>query len=150
MTKRSKRLVFVSLVLVAAIGVASLIVVSFKDSMVFFISPSEMLAQNIEPNKTFRLGGMVEMGSVVRDEHSARVRFLVTDTANSVPVEYEGILPDLFREGQGVVTDGKISADGVFMASRVLAKHDEEYMPIEATKALEGAAKYSNKTLAEE
>lgn len=149
MTKRQKRLVFVSLVLVAALGVVSIIVNSFRDSMVFFISPSEVQAKEIEINKSFRLGGMVENGSVVRDEHSAKVRFLVTDTSVSVPVEYEGILPDLFREGQGVVADGKITSEGVFVASRVLAKHDEEYMPIEATKAVE-SAKQAAKTLAEE
>lgn len=141
MTKRNKRLLFVVVILAAAVAMASLIVNSFQDSMVFFISPTEVMAKDSLPERNFRLGGMVEKGSVERDPSSAKVMFLVTDTAVSVPVVYEGILPDLFREGQGVVAEGKISSEGVFMASRVLARHDEEYMPIEATKAVQQAAK---------
>ncbi|RMF01584.1 MAG: cytochrome c maturation protein CcmE, partial [Alphaproteobacteria bacterium] len=103
--------------------------------IVFFYSPSDVREKNIATGQRFRLGGLVEQGSVKRGE-GTQVRFVITDTANSIPVTYTGVLPDLFREGQGVITEGKLGADGVFVADSVLAKHDENYMPPEVAEAL--------------
>jgi len=104
---------------------------------VFFFTPSQIAAQEAPQGKTFRIGGMVQAGSVQRD--GVEVHFLVTDTAKSVPVVYRGALPDLFREGKGVVAQGQLGADGVFRAREVLAKHDENYMPPEASEAVQRA-----------
>jgi len=103
---------------------------------VFFYSPTQVVAQEAPAGRTFRLGGLVEMGSIKRD--GTRVDFAVTDTARTVPVRYEGLLPDLFKEGKGVVTQGKLEG-GVFVAREVLAKHDENYMPPEAAEVLQRA-----------
>ena len=118
--------------LAAAIG---LVLFAMRDSIVFFYSPSEVTAMQIAPGQRFRLGGLVEMGSVVRDEGTT-VRFIITDQAKTLPVTYTGVLPDLFREGQGVVAEGSLEPDGVFHADNVLAKHDENYMPPEVAKKL--------------
>lgn len=139
MKKKNKRLMLVGGVLLGAAVASGLVLNAFRDSMVFFITPSEILVQTNLPERNFRIGGMVTAGSVQRDPESARVTFLVSDTVASVPVQYEGILPDLFREGQGVVAEGRISSDGVFHAHRVLARHDEGYMPVEATEAIRRA-----------
>ena len=121
---------------VAVLSLAVILVLfAFKDSIVFFHTPSDIADSKIAEGTRFRLGGLVETGSVKRGD-GTKVAFTVTDTLKSVPVTYEGILPDLFREGQGVVTEGKLSADGVFVADSVLAKHDENYMPPEVAKAL--------------
>jgi cytochrome c-type biogenesis protein CcmE len=129
----------------AALGVASALILSaFRENLVFFFSPSDVVAQKAPRDRSFRIGGVVEEGSVKRD--GVLVRFKVTDTAQTVPVVYQGILPDLFREGKGVVAQGKLGADGVFRASEVLAKHDENYMPPEAAHAVEQAQK-AGKTL---
>ncbi|ESR22814.1 Cytochrome c-type biogenesis protein CcmE, heme chaperone [Lutibaculum baratangense AMV1] len=119
-------------VLAAAIG---LILVAFQDTIVFFNSPSDILAEHPGTERRIRLGGLVLEGSVVHDEQ-ASVRFVVTDTAHDLPVVYGGLLPDLFREGQGIVAEGRLDADGVFRADSVLAKHDETYMPPEVADAL--------------
>jgi len=125
---------------VAVLGVAtSLILSAFQDNLVFFFSPSDVAAAKAPRDRTFRIGGLVETGSVKRD--GVRVSFKVTDTAHTINVSYQGILPDLFREGQGVVANGKLGADGVFRATEVLAKHDENYMPPEAAHAVEQASK---------
>jgi cytochrome c-type biogenesis protein CcmE len=122
----------------AALGVASALVLSaFQDNLVFFHSPSDLAAEPIPPERVFRLGGLVEEGSVTRDGNT--IRFRVTDLAQSVPVSYSGLLPDLFREGQGVVAEGRLTADGRFVASNVLAKHDENYMPPEVADSLKRA-----------
>ncbi len=142
MKPRQKRFVLIALGL-AVLGVATTLILSaFNDNLVFFLSPSDIVAKKA-PNgdRTFRVGGMVENGSVKRD--GVEVRFLVTDTANTVPVVYKGILPDLFKEGKGVVAQGKLGNDGVFRASEVLAKHDENYMPPDAKHAVEQAQKAS-------
>jgi cytochrome c-type biogenesis protein CcmE len=119
----------------AALGVAAALVLSaFEENLVFFYSPSDLKERDIEPGRVFRLGGLVEEGSVRRD--GARVNFRVTDLVETVPVTYAGILPDLFREGQGVVTEGELRPDGSFHATNVLAKHDETYMPKEVADAL--------------
>ena len=125
---------------VAALGVAAALVLSaFQQNLVFFFTPSQVAANEAPQGRAFRVGGLVESGSVKRQPDGVTVRFVVTDTARSIPVVYRGILPDLFREGKGVVTQGKLAADGVFYASEVLAKHDENYMPPEAAEALKKA-----------
>ena len=126
----------------AALGMATTLVLNaFQSNMVFFFSPSQVVAQEAPRERSFRLGGMVEQGSLQRDDKSLTVRFVVTDFAQKTPVTYTGLLPDLFREGKGVVAQGKLGPDGVFHAEQVLAKHDENYMPPEAADALAKARK---------
>jgi cytochrome c-type biogenesis protein CcmE len=137
MTPRRARLVLI-LGIVGAVGVATALVLNaFRSNLVFFYSPSQVAAKEAPAGRTFRLGGLVESGSVRRD--GMTVRFVVTDTAQAVAVRYEGALPDLFKEGKGVVAQGQVGADGVFVAREVLAKHDENYMPPEAATALQRA-----------
>src|SRR5258706_6068985 len=107
--------------------------------MVFFLTPTEVAEHKAPRDRSFRIGGLVEAGSVVREKDALTVRFRVTDTAQTIPVVFTGILPDLFREGKGVVAQGKLASDGTFRASEVLAKHDENYMPPEAADALKKA-----------
>jgi cytochrome c-type biogenesis protein CcmE len=127
---------------VAALGIAAALVLNaFQSNLVFFFSPSEVLAQKAPVNKTFRVGGLVEEGSIKRQSDGLTVHFKVTDTARAIPVVYTGILPDLFKEGKGVVAQGRLGDDGVFRASEVLAKHDENYMPPDAAHAVEQAQK---------
>ena len=141
MKSRHKKLLVIVLG-VAGLGIAAaLILNAFQSNLVFFFSPTEVSAGKAPIDRAFRIGGLVEDGSVKRDPDGLTVRFVVTDTAKSMPVIYKGILPDLFKEGKGVVAEGKIGGDGVFSASQVLAKHDENYMPPEAAQALEQAAK---------
>ena len=122
---------------VAILSVAALLVMfALKDSVVFFHTPSDVTEKKIAPGERFRLGGLVAQGSVKRGEGTA-VTFTVTDTLKDIPVSYVGVLPDLFREGQGVVAEGKLEAGGIFTADSVLAKHDENYMPPEVKKSLE-------------
>jgi cytochrome c-type biogenesis protein CcmE len=124
----------------AALGVATgLVLNAFQSNMVFFFTPSQVAGNEAPRDRAFRVGGLVESGSVVRDKDALTVRFNVTDTARTIPVVYTGILPDLFREGKGVVAQGRIGADGIFRANEVLAKHDENYMPPEAADALKKA-----------
>lgn len=142
MKPRHKRLA-IAVGVVAAVGVAvGLVLNAFQSNLVFFYSPSQIAANEAPANRTFRLGGMVEQGSVKRE--GVTVRFVVTDTAKTVPVRYEGILPDLFKEGKGVVAQGQLQG-GVFVAREVLAKHDENYMPPEAAEALKNAQKTNDK-----
>ena len=125
---------------VLALGVATALVLSaFEKNLVFFFTPSQVAANEAPQGKTFRIGGMVEKGSLKRE--GVEVRFVVTDTAKTIPVVYSGALPDLFREGKGVVAQGQLGADGVFRAREVLAKHDENYMPPDAAHAVEQAQK---------
>lgn len=127
---------------VAIVGVgATLALQAFNENLVFFFSPSQVAANKAPQGRTFRLGGVVEPGSVMRMADGVTVTFKISDTAQLVPVQYKGILPDLFAEGQGVVALGKLDEKGLFTASEVLAKHDENYMPPEAAKALEDAYK---------
>jgi cytochrome c-type biogenesis protein CcmE len=124
----------------AALGVATALVLNaFQSNLVFFFTPTQVAAHEAPQNRPFRIGGLVEAGSVARDKDALTVRFLVTDTAKTIPVTYTGILPDLFREGKGVVAQGRLQADGTFHATEVLAKHDENYMPPEAADALKRA-----------
>jgi cytochrome c-type biogenesis protein CcmE len=124
----------------AALGVAAgLVLNAFQSNLVFFLTPTQVAANEAPRDRPFRIGGLVEAGSVVREKDALTVRFNVTDTAKAIPVVYTGILPDLFREGKGVVAQGRIASDGTFKASEVLAKHDENYMPPEAADALKKA-----------
>jgi cytochrome c-type biogenesis protein CcmE len=142
MKPRHKRIA-IAVGVVAAVGVAvGLVLNAFQSNLVFFYSPTQIASNEAPANRTFRLGGMVEQGSVKRE--GVTVRFVVTDTAKTVPVRYEGILPDLFKEGKGVVAQGQLQ-DGVFVAREVLAKHDENYMPPEAAEALKNAQKTNEK-----
>ena len=127
---------------VAALGVAvALVLNAFQSNLVFFFSPSQVLANEAPVGRPFRIGGLVEDGSLKREPGSLAIRFVVTDTVQKVPVAYTGLLPDLFKEGKGVVAQGTLGADGVFRATEVLAKHDENYMPPEAAAAVEQAHK---------
>jgi cytochrome c-type biogenesis protein CcmE len=141
---RHKRIAAIAIGVVA-LGVATALVLSaFQENLIFFFTPTEVAANKAPLGRTFRIGGMVEKGSVKRD--GVTVQFTVTDTAKTLPVVYKGPLPDLFREGKGVVAQGQLGADGVFRANEVLAKHDENYMPPEAKLAVEKAHEAS-KTL---
>jgi cytochrome c-type biogenesis protein CcmE len=123
-----------------ALGIATaLVLMAFEKNLVFFFTPSQVAAKEAPQGRTFRIGGMVLEGSVKRE--GVDVRFVVTDTAKHIPVVYRGALPDLFREGKGVVAQGQLGADGVFRAREVLAKHDENYMPPDAAHAVEQAQK---------
>jgi cytochrome c-type biogenesis protein CcmE len=133
MKPRHKRLAIAGGALLAIGAVVALVLNAFESNLVFFYTPSQVAAHEAPVARTFRIGGMVETGSVKRE--GTQVRFVVTDTARTVPVSYTGILPDLFKEGKGVVAQGQLK-DGVFMAREVLAKHDENYMPPEAAEAL--------------
>jgi cytochrome c-type biogenesis protein CcmE len=141
MKQRHKRLAFIGAGLAGLVVASVLILNAFRDNLVFFLTPSDVIAETMPLDRTFRIGGLVEEGSVSRDPESIRVTFRITDGAAAVPVSYDGILPDLFREGQGVVAQGRLTGDGGFHASTVLAKHDETYMPPEAAEALERAAR---------
>ena len=143
MKPRHKRLAIIGGI-VAAVGVAvALVLNAFQSNLVFFYSPSQVVAKEAPLNRTFRIGGLVQQGSVKRD--GTDVHFVVTDTAQTIAVQYKGILPDLFKEGKGVVAQGQLRDDGVFVAREVLAKHDENYMPPEATEALKRAGKTNEK-----
>lgn len=134
MTRKKRRLYFVILGLLAVGTAAALVLSALRQDIVFFFSPTEIMEAKVPTEgRRIRLGGLVEQGSVVKE--GAKVRFRVTDGANALPVVYEGLLPDLFREGQGVVTEGRMG-EGVFVAAEVLAKHDENYMPKEVADSL--------------
>ena len=141
MKPRQRRIAMVAGGLVALAVAVTLVLSAFRQNLVFFFTPSQVAANEAPQGRTFRIGGMVETGSVKRQADGLTVHFLVTDTAKSIPVVYRGALPDLFREGKGVVAQGTLGADGVFRAREVLAKHDENYMPPEAAHAVEAAQK---------
>lgn len=138
MTRKQRRLYFVILGVLAVGAAAALVLTALRQDIVFFFSPSEIVEAKVPTEgRRIRLGGLVEEGSVAKD--GATVKFRITDGAHVVPVTFSGLLPDLFREGQGVVTEGKMGADGIFLASEVLAKHDENYMPKEVAESLKKA-----------
>ncbi len=140
MTRKRRRLYMV-LAGMAALAIAvAFVLVAFRDNLVFFYSPSEVAAKHVPPGRKFRIGGLVEAGSV--DRQGTLVHFKVTDTVNAVPVSYTGLLPDLFREGQGVVAEGTLNNQGQFVAVTILAKHDEKYMPPEVAEALKRAGEW--------
>ena len=139
MKRRHRRIGFIVAGL-AALGIAvALVLNAFQENLVFFFSPSQVAAKEAPTSRTFRVGGLVKEGTIKRDSDGLTVRFVVTDTAESIPVVYKGILPDLFKEGKGCVAQGKLGGDGVFYADEVLAKHDENYMPPEAGQAIDKA-----------
>ncbi|PKO64769.1 MAG: cytochrome c maturation protein CcmE [Betaproteobacteria bacterium HGW-Betaproteobacteria-17] len=141
MKPRHRKLALIVLV-VAALGVAvALVLNAFNSNLVFFFSPTQVANGEAPTTRAFRIGGLVEEGSIRREADGLTTRFVVTDTAKSMPVTYTGILPDLFKEGKGVVAEGRLGADGLFAATQVLAKHDENYMPPEAASAIEQAQK---------
>ena len=139
MKPRSKRALAIGLGLAALAVASALVLNAFNSNLVFFFSPTQVLANEAPRDRSFRIGGLVEQGSLQRDAQGLTMRFVVTDLAQKVPVTYTGLLPDLFKEGKGVVAQGKLGADGVFHAEQVLAKHDENYMPPEAAAALKKA-----------
>ena len=141
MKPRHKRLVIAGGVLVSVAAIAGLVFNAFQSNLVFFYSPTQVAAKEAPTSRTFRIGGLVQEGSVQRD--GVKVNFLVTDTVKAIPVSYTGILPDLFKEGKGVVAQGQLEG-GVFVAREVLAKHDENYMPPEAAEALKNAQKVND------
>ena len=141
MKPRHKRITLIVLGVALLGGAAALVLNAFQSNLVFFFSPSQIAANEAPRGKAFRIGGMVETGSVVRANDGLTVQFNVTDTAKVVPVTFTGILPDLFKEGKGVVAQGRLGPDGMFLATEVLAKHDENYMPPDAARAIEQAQK---------
>ncbi len=147
MKPRHKRLVLVASGVAALAIAAALVLGAFQQNLVFFFTPTQVAANEAPVGRSFRIGGMVETGSVKRQPDGVTVQFVVTDMVKRVAVEYRGPLPDLFREGKGVVSQGRLDKDGLFRADEVLAKHDENYMPPEAKHALDQAAK-AQKSLA--
>ena len=144
MTRKQRRSTLIGLAL-GTLGLAvGLVLFALSDSIVFFYSPSDIAEKQIKPGQRIRLGGLVEDGSIVRGQ-GTEVRFVVTDTAKSIPVVFNDVLPDLFREGQGVVTEGKLTTNGIFIADSVLAKHDENYMPPEVADSLKKQGYWRNK-----
>ena len=141
MKPRQKKFVFIIIALVALGAAVGLVLYALKDNVSLFFTPTQVFKKEAPQGRNFRIGGLVEVGSVKRQSDGLTVHFVVTDNTNSMPVIYKGILPDLFKEGKGVVAQGKIQADGIFHAEEVLAKHDENYMPPEAKEALDQAAK---------
>ena len=135
--RRKKMRLYTLLGMLAFFGLTVfLILQAFEQNIRFFVTPSDLEARALTGNEQFRLGGLVETGTVLREEGTLKIGFTVTDGGASIVVEYEGILPDLFREGQGVVVEGQLDDNGIFQATTVLAKHDENYMPAEVAEAL--------------
>ncbi len=144
MKTRHKRITFI-IASLAGLGIAAALVLNaFQNNLVFFFSPSQVAAKEAPIGRHFRIGGLVENGSVKRDGDGLTTHFVVTDTASSIPVVYKGILPDLFKEGRGCVAEGKVGTDGVFLADSVLAKHDENYRAPEVTHSIEKAKQSAN------
>ena len=142
MTRKKRRLIFIGAGMLALFAAAALVLSAFEENLVFFYAPSDLATQQLPPDRAFRLGGLVEEGSVERQSDGVTMAFRITDLEQSVAVTYRGLLPDLFREGQGVVAQGTMGADGVFVASEVLAKHDENYMPPEVAEALKKSGQW--------
>lgn len=136
MKPRHKRFVLLGLGLVALALAVALVLHAFRRNLVFFFTPTQVANGEVPQQRSFRIGGVVEAGTLKRDHDGVTVHFVVTDTVTRVPVTYKGILPDLFKEGKGAVVQGQLATDGTFLASEVLAKHDENYMPPEAADAL--------------
>ncbi|MEK7687835.1 MAG: cytochrome c maturation protein CcmE [Pseudomonadota bacterium] len=144
MTPKRKRLWLVVGSLAVLGFAATLVLTALNDNIVFFYSPTQIAEKKIPPERRFRMGGLVEAGSVTKSADGQVTRFKVTDTHKTVDVVYRGLLPDLFREGQGVVAEGSLGSDGVFVAREVLAKHDENYMPPEVAKAIKDAGQWKD------
>ena len=139
MTPRKKRILMVCIILTGISIAAIFILTAFEKNLMYFYSPTEVMNGEAPEARSFRIGGLVVTDSVIRNRDDLKVSFILTDTINEVKVVYEGILPDLFREGQGIVANGKLQPENIFIADQVLAKHDENYMPPEVVEALEAA-----------
>jgi cytochrome c-type biogenesis protein CcmE len=148
MTRKQQRLGLLALGMTALAGATALVLTAFSNNLVFFYSPSDLKAQSVSADRRMRIGGLVENGSVERGADS-RVAFRITDGKTDIAVVYHGIVPDLFREGQGVVAEGKLGPGGVFDASTILAKHDERYMPREVVDALKKSGRWQEGTSTE-
>ena len=142
MTRKKRRLTVVLLGMVTLGAATALVLFAFEDNLVFFFSPTELAARQVGPELRVRLGGLVEEQSTQRAPDGITISFRITDLVAAVPVRFTGVLPDLFREGQGVVVEGRLGPDGVFVADSVLAKHDENYMPSEVAEALKKSGKW--------
>lgn len=142
MRPKRRRLMLISIGMLALFAAAAMVLTALEDNLVFFYSPSDLAEKQVAPGRPLRLGGLVEEGSVQRGTDGLTTAFRVTDLSNTISVTYTGILPDLFREGQGVVTEGTLGPDGTFVAREVLAKHDENYMPKEVADALKKSGKW--------
>lgn len=140
MTRKQRRMYFVFLGMLALGAAAALVLTAMNDTLVYFYTPSDLRTKHVSPDRRLRIGGLVEQGSVVH--RGDVVHFVVTDLMATLPVTYRGVLPDLFREGQGVVAEGKLDGEGQFRASEVLAKHDENYMPKEVADALKQSGQW--------
>ena len=143
MKARHKKLTFIIIAVIGLSAATLLVLNAFSNNIVFFYSPTQIFAGEAPIGTTFRLGGLVKQGSVQRSDNSLDIRFTITDLGKDIPVSYQGVLPNLFREGQGVVVQGKLKANNLFHAEQVLAKHDENYMPPEAAAALKQATQNS-------
>ncbi|MBI1906067.1 MAG: cytochrome c maturation protein CcmE [Rhodocyclales bacterium] len=139
MKPRSKRLLLLGGAAALLIGAVAMVLTAFQQNLVFFHTPSEVVEGKAPVGRAFRIGGMVEQGSIRREADGVTVRFAITDTAKAIPVSFRGALPDLFQEGKGAVAQGTLGPDGMFHATEVLAKHDENYMPVEAQYAIDKA-----------
>jgi cytochrome c-type biogenesis protein CcmE len=146
MKPRHRKLILVAIAVIGLGLVAMLVLNAFRSNLVFFFTPTQIAKGEAPHDRAFRIGGLVEKGSLHREQDGVTVHFRVTDTYKTLTVAYHGILPDLFKEGKGVVAEGRLGSDGIFTAEQVLAKHDENYMPPEAASALEQAQK-AQKTL---
>lgn len=142
MSRKRRRLLALVLGLGLLGAATALVLAAFNDNLVFFYGPSELAAKKVGPDRRIRIGGLVEEHSLVREADGSGVSFRVTDGKSDIRITYRGVLPDLFREGQGVVAEGRLRADGVFTATSVLAKHDEKYMPPEVADALKKAGRW--------
>ena len=142
MTRRRRRLWILALGLIGLGTATALTLTAFQDHLVFFYTPTDLATKPVPHDRALRVGGLVEQGSVRRAAGSPEIRFNITDLERSVPVVFTGVLPDLFREGQGVVANGRLGADGVFRASEELARHDENYMPSEVAEALKRSGRW--------
>ena len=140
MTRKQRRLYFVLLGMLALGAATALVLTAINDTLVYFYTPADLQKKQVGPDRRLRIGGLVEQGSVVKQGEN--VRFVITDLVATVPVTYVGVLPDLFREGQGVVAEGRLDGQGVFRATEVLAKHDEKYMPKEVSDALKQSGRW--------
>jgi len=140
MTRKTRRLYFVFLALLGVGAGTALVLTAFQDNIVFFFSPTEMTERHVTPEQRLRIGGLVEQGSVVKNGEN--ISFTVTDLNKTLKVNYTGLLPDLFREGQGVVAEGSLGSDGIFLAREIVAKHDENYMPREVADALKKSGRW--------
>jgi cytochrome c-type biogenesis protein CcmE len=144
MTRKRRRLYVLLLGLLGLGTATALTLTAFQDHLVFFYSPSDIASKPVPRERMLRIGGLVEPGSVARAANDPKISFRVTDNVNAVPVVFVGLLPDLFREGQGVVANGRLGADGVFRATEILARHDENYMPPEVAEALKRAGQWQH------